>query len=178
IPVSAADLVTIVGEVVTTAIVKVTTTSATTTVDELTLAQTLIEIKAQGIRQKDLLYKSQVKQQQQYQYLQRFKIKFDEELAFKMHAEEQAELERMQRERIAQEEASRAAINEELDRIQAIIEVDEQLTARLQVEEQEQFSIEEKSRMLVEMIAERKNSLQHREQQSKGATTYQSLDKE
>ncbi|GKG19669.1 hypothetical protein Tco_0376768, partial [Tanacetum coccineum] len=33
-------------------------------------------------------------------------IQLDEELAFKMHAEEQAELERMQRERITQEEAS------------------------------------------------------------------------
>ncbi|GJZ21630.1 hypothetical protein Tco_0558669 [Tanacetum coccineum] len=38
-----------------------------------------------------------------------------------------------------------------------MIEADEQLAARLQAEEQEQFSIKEKSRMLVEMIAERKN---------------------
>ncbi|GKC62702.1 hypothetical protein Tco_1095300 [Tanacetum coccineum] len=37
-----------------------------------------------------------------------------------------------------------------------MIEADEQLAARLQAEEQEQFSIEENSRMLVEMIAERK----------------------
>ncbi|GJS07941.1 hypothetical protein Tco_0364737 [Tanacetum coccineum] len=37
-----------------------------------------------------------------------------------------------------------------------MIEADEQLAARLQAEEQEQFSIKEKSRMLVEMIAERK----------------------
>ncbi|GJU24650.1 hypothetical protein Tco_1163271 [Tanacetum coccineum] len=45
--VSADDLVTIVGEVVTTANVEVTTANApTTTIDELTLAQTLIEIKA------------------------------------------------------------------------------------------------------------------------------------
>ncbi|GKE49650.1 hypothetical protein Tco_1480908 [Tanacetum coccineum] len=35
-------------------------------------------------------------------------------------------------------------------------DTDEQLAARLQAEEQEQFSIEEKSRMLVEMITERK----------------------
>ncbi|GKD21424.1 hypothetical protein Tco_1223127 [Tanacetum coccineum] len=45
--VSVVDLVTTVGEVVTTASVEVTTDNATTTtVDELTLAQTLIEIKA------------------------------------------------------------------------------------------------------------------------------------
>ncbi|GJW57790.1 hypothetical protein Tco_0104521 [Tanacetum coccineum] len=60
----------------------------------------------------------------------------------------------MQKERVAQEEASRAAIIEELDSIQAMIKVDEQLAA--QAKEQEQFSMEENSRMLVEMIAERK----------------------
>ncbi|GJW31547.1 hypothetical protein Tco_0051579 [Tanacetum coccineum] len=37
-----------------------------------------------------------------------------------------------------------------------MIDADEQLAARLQAEEQKQFSIEEKSRMLVEMIAKRK----------------------
>ncbi|GJX59385.1 hypothetical protein Tco_0290775 [Tanacetum coccineum] len=37
-----------------------------------------------------------------------------------------------------------------------MIDADELLAARLQAEEQEQFSIKEKSRMLVEMIAERK----------------------
>ncbi|GKA29038.1 hypothetical protein Tco_0715283 [Tanacetum coccineum] len=37
-----------------------------------------------------------------------------------------------------------------------MIDADEQLAVRLQAEEQEQFSIEEKSRMIVEMIAERK----------------------
>ncbi|GKG09116.1 hypothetical protein Tco_0337862, partial [Tanacetum coccineum] len=41
------------------------------------------------------------------------------------------------------EEASRAAIIEELDSIQAMIEADEQLAARLQAKEQEQFSIKE-----------------------------------
>ncbi|GJR61760.1 hypothetical protein Tco_1503922 [Tanacetum coccineum] len=45
--VSVADLLTTTGEVVTTANVEVTTANAsTTTIDELTLAQTLIEIKA------------------------------------------------------------------------------------------------------------------------------------
>ncbi|GKA74743.1 putative ribonuclease H-like domain-containing protein [Tanacetum coccineum] len=43
--VSAADLVTTAGEVVTTGNVEVTTTSSPTTIDELTLAQTLIEIR-------------------------------------------------------------------------------------------------------------------------------------
>ncbi|GJW91945.1 ribonuclease H-like domain-containing protein [Tanacetum coccineum] len=77
--------------------------------------------------------------------------RYDEEILF--DAEEQAELEK---ERVVQEEASRATIIEELDSIQAMIDADEQLAARLQAKEQEQFSIKEKSRMLVEMIAKRK----------------------
>ncbi|GJS87489.1 uncharacterized mitochondrial protein-like protein [Tanacetum coccineum] len=80
-------------------------------------------------------------------------ITLDEELALRLHVEEQAELEK---ERVAQEEASKVTTIEELDSIQAMIEADEQLATRLQAKEQEQFSIEEKSRMLVVMIAERK----------------------
>ncbi|GJS27946.1 hypothetical protein Tco_0488566 [Tanacetum coccineum] len=191
-PVSAADPVTTAGEVVTTA-------SATTTVDELTLAQTLIEIKAAKPKavttvattittaaastrpkakgtifhdQEDqapaftpIVSSSQASQLPQAKDKGKAKmvekplkkkdqIALDEELALRMYDEEQAELERMQKEIFAQEEASRAAIIEELDSIQAMIEADEQLAARLQAEEEEQFSIEEKSRMLVEMIAE------------------------
>ncbi|GKC23665.1 hypothetical protein Tco_1025815 [Tanacetum coccineum] len=61
----------------------------------------------------------------------KYQIALDEELTLRIHAEEQAEFERMQKERVAQEEASRAAIIEELDSIQAMIEADEQLAARL-----------------------------------------------
>ncbi|GKA34720.1 hypothetical protein Tco_0721149 [Tanacetum coccineum] len=196
-------------------------TSATITVDELTLAQTLIEIKAakpkavttaattvthvstrpkaKGVviqepsetttttttittisiplRVQDKGKGKMVETEPEKKTGKKTQIQLDEELAFRMHAEEQAELERMQREIIAQEEASRATINEELDRIQAMIEADEQLTARLQVEEQEQFSIEEKSRMLVEMIV-KEYVFCCTKRESKGATTYQSSDKE
>ncbi|GKA30528.1 hypothetical protein Tco_0716833 [Tanacetum coccineum] len=58
--------------------------------------------------------------------------------------------------RAAQEEASRAAIYDEMDNIQAMIEADEKLATRFQDEEQELYSIEEKSRLLMEMITERK----------------------
>ncbi|GJY97294.1 hypothetical protein Tco_0514204 [Tanacetum coccineum] len=61
-------------------------------------------------------------------------IALDEELALRLHAEEQAELEK---ERVAQEEATRAATIKELDSIQAMIDADGQLAARLQAEEQE-----------------------------------------
>ncbi|GKD51145.1 hypothetical protein Tco_1280121 [Tanacetum coccineum] len=194
--VSVADPVTIASEVVTTA-------SATTTIDELTLAQALIEIKeakpkaittaattittivastrpkAKGIVFHDqeeqapaftpIVSSSQASQLPQAKHKGKAKmvepekplkkkdqIELDEELALKMHAEEQEKLERMQKERVAQEEASRVVIIEELDSIQAMIEADEQLAVRLQAEEQEQFSVEEKLRMLVEMIAKRK----------------------
>ncbi|GJQ89391.1 hypothetical protein Tco_0000530 [Tanacetum coccineum] len=80
----------------------------------------------------------------------------DEELALRLYSKEQAKFERLQKERVAQEEASRAAIYEEINNIQAMIEVDEQLVTRVQAEEQELYSIEEKSRLLVEMITERK----------------------
>ncbi|GJY94175.1 hypothetical protein Tco_0510536 [Tanacetum coccineum] len=83
-------------------------------------------------------------------------IQSDEELALRLHAEEQDEFERFQKERVAQEEASRAAIYDKIDNIQAMIEADEQLAARVQSKEQELYSIEEKSRLLVEMIEERK----------------------
>ncbi|GKD26130.1 hypothetical protein Tco_1232344, partial [Tanacetum coccineum] len=170
---SAADPVTTAGEVVTTA-------SATTTVDELTMAQTLIEIKSAKPKAvttaattittavastrpkaKGIVFHDQEEQASAFtpivsssQLLQakdngkgkmvepekplkkKDQIALDEELALRLHVEEQAELERMQKERAAQEEASRAAIIEELDSIQAIIKADEQLAARLQAEEQ------------------------------------------
>ncbi|GKF60769.1 hypothetical protein Tco_0177555, partial [Tanacetum coccineum] len=83
-------------------------------------------------------------------------IQSDKELALKLHAKEQAEFKRLQKERAAQEKASRVAIYDEMDNIQAMIEPDEQLAARVQAEEQKLYSIGEKSRLLVEMIAERK----------------------
>ncbi|GJX72950.1 hypothetical protein Tco_0311545 [Tanacetum coccineum] len=92
-------------------------------------------------------------------------VQVDAELAQILHQEELVKLERVQKERVAQEEASKAAIDEELDDIQAMIEAYEQMAERLHSEEQEKYTIKEKPRMLVEMIAERKNSLLHKEQQ-------------
>ncbi|GKC54345.1 hypothetical protein Tco_1077090 [Tanacetum coccineum] len=63
---------------------------------------------------------------------------------------------RIARERVAEQEAKDAALIEQMEDIQARMDADELLAERLQQEEREQFTIEEKSRMLVEMIAERK----------------------
>ncbi|GJT26635.1 hypothetical protein Tco_0906910 [Tanacetum coccineum] len=136
--VSAADPVTTAGEVVTTA-------SATTTVDELTLAQTLIEIKAakpkaittsgttittavasMSPKAKGIVFHDREEQASSFT-----PIVSSSQLP---QAKDKAELEK---ERVAQKEASRVAIIEELDSIQAMIEADEQLAARLQAEEHE-----------------------------------------
>ncbi|GJZ38943.1 hypothetical protein Tco_0585506 [Tanacetum coccineum] len=122
--VSAADPVTIASEVVTTA-------SATTTVDELTLAHTLIEIKAA-------------------------KPKAVTTAATTITTTVASTRPKAKGIVFHDQEEKAPAFTNKLDSIQAMIEADEQLAARLQAEEQEQFSIEEKSRMLVEMIAERK----------------------
>ncbi|GJR51795.1 hypothetical protein Tco_1402316 [Tanacetum coccineum] len=73
--------------------------------------------------------------------------------------EDQAQFEREQRiarESAAEQEAKDVALIEQMEDIQARMDADELLAERLQQEEREQFTIEEKSRMLVEMIAERK----------------------
>nr|GEV10292.1 hypothetical protein [Tanacetum cinerariifolium] len=90
-------------------------------------------------------------------------IQLDEELAKRMHEEKIVEFEKRQSEIAATEEDSRAvikvAINQELDNIQAMIKADEQMALRLQSKEQEQFTIKEKSRMLVKMTAEKEKVL-------------------
>ncbi|GJR11087.1 hypothetical protein Tco_0793739 [Tanacetum coccineum] len=139
--VSAADPVTTAGEVVTTA-------SATTTVDELTLAQTLIEIKeakpkavttfattittvvaSTRPKAKGIVFHDQEEQASAFT-----PIVSSSQLP---QAKDKGKGKMLEKERVAQEEASRAANIEELDSIQAMIEADEQLAARLQAEEQE-----------------------------------------
>ncbi|GJT84796.1 putative ribonuclease H-like domain-containing protein [Tanacetum coccineum] len=76
-----------------------------------------------------------------------------------VQSQDKAQLEREQsiaRERAAEQEAKDAALFEQMKDMQARMEADELLAERFQQEEREQFTIEEKSRMLVEMIAERK----------------------
>ncbi|GJW88413.1 hypothetical protein Tco_0163753 [Tanacetum coccineum] len=119
--VSTVDPVTTTGEVVNL------DQWLTTSIDELTLAQTLIEIKAAKP-------KAVTTATTTITTIKKDQIALDEELALKLHVEEQAELEK---ERVAQEEDSRAANIEELNSIKAMIKADEQLAARLQDEEQE-----------------------------------------
>ncbi|GJU20136.1 putative reverse transcriptase domain-containing protein [Tanacetum coccineum] len=62
----------------------------------------------------------------------------------------------VQREKAIEQEAKDAVLIKQIEDIQARIDVDELLAERLQQEEREQFTIEEKSRMLVKMIAKSK----------------------
>ncbi|GJT03165.1 hypothetical protein Tco_0824334 [Tanacetum coccineum] len=73
-------------------------------------------------------------------------IERDEELAHKLHEEELAEIARIQEEKVAQEEASRVAIMEMFNEVQAGIDADALFVAKLQQEEREEYTIEERAK--------------------------------
>ncbi|GJS55005.1 hypothetical protein Tco_0628367 [Tanacetum coccineum] len=189
--VSTADPVTTAGEVVTTTNVDSTTT---TTVDELTLAHTLIEIKAAKpkaittaatttttavtkpkargvVVQEPSEFTTTTSPSQPSQLPQakdkgkakmvepekplkkKDQIMFDKEVAQKLQAQLDAELE--EEEKLARQREEDANITE-WDNVQAMMDADYELAARLQAEEQGELTIEEKSRLFVELINKRK----------------------
>ncbi|GKB88143.1 hypothetical protein Tco_0960415 [Tanacetum coccineum] len=83
-------------------------------------------------------------------------IEKDAEVALRLQAELDEEL-RVERER--QEEASKVAIAEMFDEVQARIDVDYELAARMTQEEQEKYTIEERARLLAEFFKRRKKQL-------------------
>ncbi|GJW90482.1 retrovirus-related pol polyprotein from transposon TNT 1-94, partial [Tanacetum coccineum] len=86
-------------------------------------------------------------------------IQRDAEIAQRLFEGEQAQFEREQRiarERAAKQKAKDAALIEHMEDVQARIDTDVLLAEILQQEERKQFTIKEKSRMLMEMIVERK----------------------
>ncbi|GKA58066.1 hypothetical protein Tco_0757254 [Tanacetum coccineum] len=148
--VSVADPVTTAGEVVTTANVEVTTVNAPTiTIDELTLAQTLIEIKAakpkavtsaattttttrpkaRGVAKdkgKGIMVDPKVPLKKKDQ------IAMDEEVARNLEAQLQAELEEEERISRLKEEKANIDLLEEWDNTQAMMDVDFQLAQQIQ----------------------------------------------
>ncbi|GKB40129.1 retrovirus-related pol polyprotein from transposon TNT 1-94 [Tanacetum coccineum] len=194
--VSTADPVTTTGEVVTTANVEATTANAlTTTIDELALAQTLIEIKAAKpkavtsatttttttrpkargvVVQEPSEFKTTSSPFQASQLPQakdkgktimveperplkkKDQVAFDEEMARNLEAQMQAEL--IEEERLARqkEEEANIALIESWDNTQAMMEADFKLAQRLQAEEQGEITIEERSRLFVELMNRRK----------------------
>ncbi|GKB23121.1 hypothetical protein Tco_0862522 [Tanacetum coccineum] len=156
--VSIADLVTIAGDVVTTANVVVSTTevttdsTTTTTVDELTLAQTLIEIKAAKLKARGVIVQeasefttatspSQPSQLPQAKDKGKAKMVEPEKLLKKKY------------QIIQREEDANIA---EWDDVQAMMDADYELAAKLQAEEQGELTIKEKSRLFVDLINKRK----------------------
>ncbi|GKB63538.1 hypothetical protein Tco_0919724 [Tanacetum coccineum] len=80
-------------------------------------------------------------------------IERDEELAHKLHEEGLAEIVRIQEEKAAQEEASRVAIMEMFDELQAGTNANALFAAKLQQEEREECIIKERAKFLAETIA-------------------------
>ncbi|GKA45630.1 hypothetical protein Tco_0738426 [Tanacetum coccineum] len=167
---STADPLQLTGEVVTTANVEVTTDSATTTtVDELTLAQTLIEIKAAKPKDKGKgkMIELEMPLKKKYQ------IMYDQEIALNLQAQLQAELE--EEERLAKKSEEDANITE-WDDVQVLMDVDYELATRLQAEEQGVLTAEEKSKLFIELMHMRKKHflrLKAKEQRRKPLTKAQ-----
>ncbi|GJX47413.1 retrovirus-related pol polyprotein from transposon TNT 1-94 [Tanacetum coccineum] len=98
-------------------------------------------------------------------------IRLDEELAFKLQAEEE-EKSRLAREKAEKVEES----NISWDNVQAMIEADRLLAERLQAREQEELTDEEKARLFVELLEKRKKhfaALRAQEKRNKPPTKAQ-----
>ncbi|GJU84567.1 hypothetical protein Tco_1292113 [Tanacetum coccineum] len=136
IPVSAADPVTTAGEVVTTA-------SATTTVDELTLAQTLIEIKAakpKAVTTAATTITTAVASTRPKAKGIVFHDQEEQAPAFTpiVSSSQASQLPQAKdKDKSCTRELVEQQLMKKLDSIQAMIEADEQFAARLQAEEQE-----------------------------------------
>ncbi|GKB97388.1 putative ribonuclease H-like domain-containing protein [Tanacetum coccineum] len=178
---AASASVTTAGVSISTAEPRTPPTTTTTAFEDknLTIAQTLVNMRSEKAKEKRVAFRDVEESARSTKILptidpkdkgkgimqepekppknpRKAQIQMDEELAMKLHEEENVELEKMQRERAAQEEASNAALIAEFDDVQARMDADALLAARLQEEEREQFSIDEQARFLVETIAERK----------------------
>ncbi|GKE43886.1 hypothetical protein Tco_1471170 [Tanacetum coccineum] len=80
-------------------------------------------------------------------------IMFDKEVALKLQA--QLDVELKEEDKLARQREEDANIAE-WDDVQAMIDVDYELAARLQVKEQGEFTIEEKSRLFMDLMNKRK----------------------
>ncbi|GJW89477.1 hypothetical protein Tco_0164817 [Tanacetum coccineum] len=188
-----------VEKVVSTA--KVTTKSATTTtVDELTLAHTLIKIQAAKPKFRGVMFQepsefatttatttpaaSKPSQDKGKAKMIEFEkplkkkdqIMYDQEVALNLQAQLQAELEEEERLTRQKEEEANIALIESWDNTQAMMDADYQMAQQLQAEEQEQLSIEEKSKLFVQLLEARKKhfaEMRAREKRNKPPTQAQ-----
>ncbi|GJX47231.1 putative ribonuclease H-like domain-containing protein [Tanacetum coccineum] len=170
--VSTADPVTTAGEVVTTANVEVSTaspTAATITTVELTLAQTLAELKSARPKTKGVVMQEPsetttttttipskdkgkgIMVEEPLKMKKKDQVLFDEQEAIRLQAQFDKE------ERIAREkEEANAALIAQWNDIQDKVETDYELAQRLQAEEQEELTIKEKSKLFQQLLEKRK----------------------
>ncbi|GKC77025.1 hypothetical protein Tco_1127799 [Tanacetum coccineum] len=163
--------------------------------DEVTLAQTLQKMKsttprAKGVviqeREQGISQRTQTSAQKSkdkgkaklIEHEQPLKMKdqisFDEQEARRLQAEFNKEV-RLEREK-EEEEASNVVLIKEWDDVQAMMDADYKLATRLQAEEQGGLTVEEKSRLFVELMNERKKHfarLREKEQRRKPLTKAQ-----
>ncbi|GJX18599.1 uncharacterized mitochondrial protein-like protein [Tanacetum coccineum] len=169
--VSTTDPVTTAGEVVTTASIEVSTASPTETTiaDELTLAQTLIKIRSAKPKVKEVVIREQsesitrtrpqqlpskdngkgIMEKPKKPTKRKDQIRHDEEVAQRLRAQMQTELEEEDRLVIQREEEVNIV---SWDNVQAMIDVDYQMAQQIQAEEQKKLSIEEKSKLFVQLL--------------------------
>ncbi|GKB76248.1 hypothetical protein Tco_0943143 [Tanacetum coccineum] len=159
-------LVNAAGDIVSTSSATTTTTATIKTVDDISLAQALEEMKSKKPKKKgDIIQElgestttisSQLSSQQSQDkgkgimiepvkpLKKKDQIRLDEETALNLQAEFDEE-ERLAREKSEKEKEANIALIETWDDIQAKIDADLQLAERMQAQEQEELSIEEKA---------------------------------
>nr|GEV95963.1 ribonuclease H-like domain-containing protein [Tanacetum cinerariifolium] len=156
--VSTTDPVTTTGEVVTTAEdVEVTTAAASPQIskDDVTLAQTLIDIKEAKPKARRAKDKGKGIMIEPKKPLKKDQTALDEEVARKLEAQMKAKIK--EKEMIEREkDKANIALIKEWDDVQATIDADKQLAEQLQAQEREQLSIEERSKLLAELIKSRR----------------------
>ncbi|GJX52990.1 hypothetical protein Tco_0281359 [Tanacetum coccineum] len=84
-------------------------------------------------------------------FLKKYQIRINEELAFKLQAEEEEE-ERLKREKVE----ANVALIEEWNDIQAKIKADQLLAKILQAREQEELTIEERAKLFQQLLEKRR----------------------
>ncbi|GKB80921.1 hypothetical protein Tco_0947816 [Tanacetum coccineum] len=141
------------------------TITITPTLTTTTAATTIIAVKAQD-KCKGLMVEEPMKMKKKDQ------ISLDGELTFKLQDEEEEE-ERIAREKAQREEEANIV---SWDNLQAMIDADYQMAQQMQAEEQEELSIEEKSKLFVQLLEARKKhfaAMRAREMMNKPPTKAQ-----
>nr|GEU31217.1 hypothetical protein [Tanacetum cinerariifolium] len=139
-----------------------TTTTSIFDDEDITMAQTLIKMKEEKAKEKGVSIKDIEDSLRPARSILTLKPLLtvnpkdkgkDAEVARLVYKEELTELEREKEKRQREEEASKAAIAEMYDEVQAWIEADALFAAKLQQEGKEKYTIKERAKFLAETIA-------------------------